>query len=271
MPSYLQTFKQLISDGKNSEFRIAARYQYFVSFYFPNGINAEKLGYLVQSVDIPDFSLEEDTEGVIKNEVGSFKHPGLNSKIIPSVSTFSIEFLDTETPVFETFFIPWLHSVINVQTTGNYPFLRGDIRIDYMDNPNDKIIMTYKIIGAYPTFVDAPDSNYKGLEKITRKVNFACNRIELESVPGSNGLFNGNKIIFDMEKKPKTNTNTNNSTYNTNIDVANTGGFDESFRVKSTLPVSKDNTTIEDLQREARRNQRKNKSVILRPNQPKTI
>lgn len=271
MPSYLQTFKQLISDTTKSEFRIAARYQYFVSFYFPNGINAEYLGYLVQSVDIPDFSLEEDTEGVIKNEVGTFKHPGLNSKIIPSTNTFTIEFLDTETPIFETFFIPWLHSVINVKANGTYPFLRGDIRIDYMDNPNNKIMMTYKIIGAYPTFVDAPDSSYRGLEKITRKVNFACNRIELESVPGSNGMFNGKKIIFDVENKPKISNNNKTSTDNTNVDIANTGGFDELFRVKNTLPINNDNRTIEDLQREARKNRRKNKSIILNPNLPKTI
>lgn len=268
--NYLQTFKQLISSSNRSEFRIAARYQYFVSFFFPNGINAEYLGYLVQSIDIPDFSLEEDTDGHIKNEIGSYKHPGLNSKILPSVNTFSVEFLDTETPIFETFFIPWLHSVINVQATGNYPFLRSDIRIDYMDNSNSKIIMTYKIVGAYPVFVDAPDSSYKGdSNKITRKVNFACNRIEIETLNvTNNGMYNGGKIVFDMNKmkdKPlNTSTNENTKTIpeiqNDNTVNINKWGYPEG----SPLDIEK-------IQRDNRAERRKNKTVIKKPQEQKGI
>ena len=269
--NYLQTFKQLLSDANRSEFRIAARYQYFVSFFFPNGINAEYLGYLVQSIDIPDFSLEEDTDGLIKSEIGSFKHPGLNSKINPSTHTFSIEFLDTETPIFETFFIPWIHSVINVKTTGNYPFLRSDIRIDYMDNANKKIVMTYKIVGAYPTFVDAPDSNYKGLDKITRKVNFACNRIEVESITsGNNGIYNGGKIVFDMTKKPGTNQqdqSNNNEVIKTLPETQNENTFNTN---KWGYPEGKP-LDIEKIQRDQRAERRKNKTVIKKPKENKGI
>lgn len=192
---YLKKFKKLFSSG-NSKFKLAARYHFFITFSFTDSIDGrfnsikwnDDIGYLVQKLDVPNFVLR-DIQSVddltVKNQLGAYRIID-NATFLPETNELTITFLDTELPIFESFFFPWMKAVSTSQQPNKnfnkskerYP--RALIRIRIYDNENTKKIITYEINGAFPIHVDTPTLNYASNDNsYTRTVVFAFNEIKV--------------------------------------------------------------------------------------------
>jgi len=192
---YLKRFKTLFSSG-DSKYTIATRTHFFVSFTFPtfisgtfNNINSDNLGYLVQSIDVPNFVIRgNESEGdlTIKNNLGAFRIVD-NTTFLPENSNFTITFLDTEEPIFEGFFYPWMKQVTSSQydkgSSNNVSrFPRANVIIELYDNQDERVTVSYRIEGAFPIHVDAPTLSYtpETNRKNTRSIVFAFNEVDVK-------------------------------------------------------------------------------------------
>lgn len=185
--NFISKFRSLLA--YDSGFRLAARYQFFVSFSWDGtlagSVSLNDIGYYIQDVEIPDIALHEDNDNDVSNEVGSYKGPGLNSKLQPSNKMFTLTFLDTEVPVIEKTFLPWIREVIRAANSNKYPFPRAHVYIDFFSCDGNSKLMTYKIKSAYPIFLETPKTSYKeGNSFKTRKVVFYCNDVIIEDLDG---------------------------------------------------------------------------------------
>ena len=151
--NYLKKFKELFSSG-NSQFKIATRYHFFLTFTHMNTIDGlfgskawgDDIGFLVQKLDIPNFVLR-DVQSVedltVKNPLGAYRIID-NATFLPETNEFTITFLDTEIPIFESYFFPWMKAVSTSQAPDEkktvskqkerYP--RALIHISIFDNMN---------------------------------------------------------------------------------------------------------------------------------------
>ena len=190
--NHLKEFYKLVSSGQ-PQYTLATRYMFYFYMTFPGGrfkfdssvFNLEKLGYLVQAINLPNLQLKANEYGatlIVNTDVGTFAYPGLNTRMIPDLDTnLIISFFDTEMPVFEVFFLPWLRSVADYQSMDNMSFPRANMYVELYDNKNEKTMIRYTIIGAYPVFVSTPDLSYANAKGVTsRDVRFSYNDVAVE-------------------------------------------------------------------------------------------
>lgn len=218
--SHLATFLNYLKSDK-TEFQIAQRSYFIVSFGFPNGkpnfenslpkyyrgneknpsiFNSEYLTYLVQTIDLPKLSIAggaSNGEGYsIVNFEGQAKGPGKFVVLPDGAKSVEIKFLDTEMPVFENYFYPWMNEVAAFQYRGGkHPFARATIYVDLLSNDLKRITQTYRILGAYPHSIDLPELKQAASQTPTRTVTFDFNNLQLSDLNGY--TFNNNNILPD--------------------------------------------------------------------------
>jgi hypothetical protein len=202
--NFLKKFKQLISTKKG---QIVSRQCFYVLF---SGLPILKdaiipindIGLYIQEFDLPNLSLDEENHTIIKNPRGTYSVPG-DGLIIPEANTFSIDFLETEVPVIETVFVPWLEKVVNIRNSGEYPFPKATVTVYILpvDNNNkgdflneNDAVLTYRFFGVYPTLITLPTLTNSKNENITRGITFNFNKISL--------LTNNTKSL-NVEEKSK--------------------------------------------------------------------
>lgn len=195
----LKEFYKLISMKNNGNFKIAARYHFFLSMNFGETVfnydrrlfDISRIGYIVQSINLPNLqakSGEYMAHDVVSTDVGTYSFPKLNTRMIPEVDqNLVISMLDTELPVFEGFFVHWLQKVADYRSStnsvngGSANFPRANIIIELFDNMNEKITFEYTVVGAFPVFVSTPDLGYSGKGNVpVRDVRFAYNDLKLD-------------------------------------------------------------------------------------------
>ncbi len=186
---HLKKFKTLVS-GADPFYRPAPRYQFFIQFEFEGGnktfdLTSEEfnnIGYLVRDIDLPNFVFKEENQLVIQNPKGSYRVPG-EATYLPDDNTVNINFLDTEKPIFEGFFLPWLKSITGnkgySEGITNKVFPRANIHVYIYDNSN-KLSLHYVIIGAYPNFIASPKLSHSDVGIPTRSIGFGFNEIDAE-------------------------------------------------------------------------------------------
>ncbi len=216
--SHLSTFLHYLQSDK-TEFQIAQRSYFLVSFTFPNGdpvferkmpkyfqdgsdkqkfFKRDYLTFLVQTVDLPKLSVSGGAKGgdgySIVNFEGQAKGPGKFIVLPDGAKSIDIKFLDTETPVFENYFYPWMNEVASFEySSSSHPFARANIYIDLLSNDMKRITQTYIIRGAYPHSIELPDLKQAPSTTPTRTVTFDFNNLELSD---KNGVtFNDNNIL----------------------------------------------------------------------------
>jgi hypothetical protein len=191
--NFLKNFYQHISSPTDKQMHLASRYHFFLSMTFDgviftydkNMFDLSKLGYLVRAINLPNLQVKSGdyaAHEVVNTDVGTFSYPKLNSRAIPEVDQhMAITMIDTEQPVFEAFFIPWLRMVTDYNSLNaqNSTFLRANIYIDFFDNMNDNVMFEYVVKGAFPVFVGTPDLTYETKGMTTRDVRFVYNDLVL--------------------------------------------------------------------------------------------
>lgn len=200
----LSKFRNLIS---SEETKVSTRQYFYVSFSLENKNddlrasraslsnqfdflkapfdNSLDFGLWVQTFNLPNLTLDTDGEVKVKNNRGVAIMPG-DSLLVPDSNTVSIGFLETENPIIENVFVPWLERVASVpKNSSNYPFIRAKIYVDLLrsENPHDENkILTYVLHGAYPSFVTLPELSQASSSNMTRSVTFTFNTISI--LPG---------------------------------------------------------------------------------------
>lgn len=190
MPNtFLRDFKNKFAGG-DPRFTIATRKHYFLQFTFPsirNGLytaySQDDLGYLVQSIDLPNFQLRsEEGEGelTVKNLFGTYRITD-NTTFLPDTNSFTIHFLDTEIPIFENFFFPWMRKIVDGKERNDSQY-RGTLYVSVYDNQdNPKPRIQYTMDGVFPIMIDTPNLSYSPNVNLTRTVVFAFNEVKIES------------------------------------------------------------------------------------------
>lgn len=196
MSTYLNKFKRLFSNG-DSLHTIADRRTFFVSFAmlttnpkyeFANG----NLGFYVRKLTLPKIAIKGEGENVIRNVGGSYRIVE-NTTYLPDDNQFTMTVFDTEAPIIESFFYPWMIDVVSTnadrsQDTGitSKRIPKANIYIDFFDNKSASIrTLRYAVKEAFPVFIDTIDATYAGKgEGHERDIVFAFNDIEI--LPTSN-------------------------------------------------------------------------------------
>ena len=205
--SYLSTFLHYLQSDA-TEFQIAQRAYFLVHFHFNSGtpsfeknlpeyfnqngdlttFNSEMIPFLVQAVDLPKLSISggsSEGEGYsIVNFEGQAKGPGKFVVLPDGAKSVDIKFLDTETPIFENYFHPWMEEVTSFQYVSDKPFSRADIVIDLLSNDMTRITTTYRIIDAYPHSIELPDLKHTASQLPTRTVTFDFNNLKIKQYNG---------------------------------------------------------------------------------------
>jgi hypothetical protein len=197
----LKDFRQLLSSDAG---QVVTRQFFFVTFSSSNVVDLEfpsDLGLYVQNFDLPNLTLDDDGAVVIKNPRGTFKVPG-DSLIIPESNAFTIDFLETEVPIIENIFIPWLEKVVNVRESNSYPFPKANVRVDIFSTENVKdIIFSYIFYGVYPTQITLPTLGQAAQTDISRPITFAFDKTKV--VYTKHGGNNKDDSTVDTPKKQK--------------------------------------------------------------------
>jgi len=218
--THLSTFLKYLQSDK-TEFQLAQRSYFLVSFTFPNGdpvfeknmpkyfqtgsnndnfFKRDYLTFLVQTIDLPKLSVSggaKNGDGYsIVNFEGQAKGPGKFIVLPDGAKSIDIKFLDTETPVFEHYFYPWMNEVASFEySTSKHPFARANIYVDLLSNDLKRITQTYIIRGAYPHSIELPELKQAPSTTPTRTVTFDFNNLELSDNNGA--TFNDNNFLPD--------------------------------------------------------------------------
>lgn len=236
MANYLESFKTLLQSDE-PYFRPTSRYQFYVQMDIDNVQSSMKtsvydkvilpnlLGYLVRSIELPNFEIHENEKIVVKNIDGAIRIPG-EGTYLTTDNEVKITFLDTDLGVCEGFFYPWLKTVVDPnRKAGSHTFPRAVIRVFVNDNYNEVIAVQYKIVGAYPTMVSTPTLNYEDISIKRRDVIFAFN--EMQVIENSSALLS----YSNMRQNSNAMKNNAQDIIDMNIDLEN---------LKNNAPV-KDN------------------------------
>ena len=183
--NFLSKFRTLISSENG---QVVPRQYFWVQFSYigiKSLIPIDDIGLYVRGFDLPNLSLDEDGAVVIKNPRGTYKVPG-DSLIIPESNSFTIDFLETEYPIIEDLFVPWLEQVVNIRRSGQYPFPKAEVVV-YILSANDpgnisekNIIMEYTFSGTYPTLISLPTLTNDKNDSIARTITFAFNKTHIK-------------------------------------------------------------------------------------------
>ena len=249
--SYLQS--------DDTKFQIAHRPFFLVEFSFPNGTprferygngnvryKRDELPFLVQGVDLPKLSISggnSEGEGYsIVNYEGQAKGPGKFIVLPDGAKSIDIKFLDTETPVFENYFYPWLNEVTAFKyQSKDRPFSRATIYVDLLSNDYTRIVQTYKILGAYPHAIELPELKQASGSTPVRSVTFDFNNIKIEG--GTRDTIDHEKILPPQMVKRITRTIEGplGETIDRTVDNAIKSIADDPFKIERPQSTSQSN------------------------------
>ncbi len=126
------------------------------------------LNFLVQQVTIPAFSgantAAHETEGgtAAFNEFGIFKTDS---------NELTLSILQTESGMFENFFIPWMEEVnASEWRYASYPYTKYSITITQYRNDGKTVAYRYRYRGAYPKNVQTFNFSQRADNELTRGV-----------------------------------------------------------------------------------------------------
>jgi hypothetical protein len=205
---FLKNFKDLISSDLG---QVVVRQYFFVEFTCPSKSFPVDLGLYVQNFDLPNLALDDDGSTTIKNPRGTYQVPG-DSLIIPEANSFTIDFLETEAPVIENIFVPWLEQVVNIRDykatpmPDVYPFPKAKVSVHILSTEDpSQIVMTYEFYGVYPTQITLPTLGQAPKSDISRPITFAFNKtkIERKGKYSSNSSFDTGASNTSEIKTPK--------------------------------------------------------------------
>lgn len=123
----------------------------------------DNLKYYVQRVAIPNFSIINDSS--VDTVVGSFQTHKLF--LTPDNQTFTLEILNTEYPLLENVFLPWMREIQSPQWVyKNYPYTKATFEVNLSSHSDLK----YVFLGCRPTNITSFNPSHDLPSSISRNV-----------------------------------------------------------------------------------------------------
>ncbi len=172
----------------------------------------EDIKYFAQAITIPSFTVEAGD--LQYSEAGQVSNPV--SILKPSDNSITLSLLNTEYPLHEHVFYPWMR-----ETTSNFwcydlkPYTLADIEITILDSSSSEPLYTYILSNCHPTEIAAPTLTQEAVSELTRDITFTFNNMYFTSnnkITGSvlNQMFDqfvsgplGDKISVLKSKIPR--------------------------------------------------------------------
>lgn len=157
----------------------------------------------IQRVTLPQIEVQGSEE--VTTLVGKFPVPG--NIVVPSSNSFSMDIINTNLPVLENVFYPWMReTTLPIWSYDTQPFTTADITFDFTEHANFK----YHFFGCRPTQIFLLQPEQQPLTNPVRQVQFVFDfmtietdksKIMTDSVPdsGVRGSFGGAKQNGDSK------------------------------------------------------------------------
>ena len=105
------------------------------------------------------------------------------SRLLTDQQSITIDMLDTENPIFENFFLPWMQEVTaDTYMYKHRPFMKADVTIIYFTSPTFTEVeikpvsfLKYKFHGCFPNDITSRPANHNpqgGIETRTVRMQF---------------------------------------------------------------------------------------------------
>jgi hypothetical protein len=173
-PSLLDFYNSM---SNNDDFRLIQNHHFFIDIEFDNPklsplfLNGKPpetfiikdqglyVRLLSRSAELPNFTTNVSVEP-IENDFGRAVFSGVGS-IVPAENSFSINFLSTEFPIHERFFLEWLKETMsNTYQRGDRPFSKAKIRVTFLNQDMDREVLQYVFEDSFPIGFDTINPNY---------------------------------------------------------------------------------------------------------------
>lgn len=141
----------------------------------------EDLGYMIQDIQAPNW-LIKDGLIPINTPIGMWVAPS-NSFVGVDNGVLTLSMFDTEKPIFEEFFLPWMELVVahsKEENAFSYSFLKATFYVKVTSSDNNIPLYNYKFHNVFPYVVDARNFDQKSTEIPVRKVALSCTDMEYE-------------------------------------------------------------------------------------------
>ena len=134
----------------------------------------EDLKYFIQSVEVPAFTVES-TE-LMETEMGLVNNPIAILK--PSANTINLSILNTEYPLHEHVFYPWMRETVSHHWVyDERPYTVATMKIKILDSKSSEHLYSYILTGVRPTEIPGPSLSQNAVDQFTRDVTFAFNNM----------------------------------------------------------------------------------------------
>lgn len=153
----------------------------------------DNFSMFVQRLNLPNFSVIGDTtaDTIVANVQ---MHKMLLS---PQSQTFTMEIINTKTPVIENIIYPWMREVQSPSWQyDEYPFTKADLTIDLTRHANIK----YHMLGIRPTEADTYNPAQETNTNLVRTVTFTFDFMYVDIV-GSSHSYGGAKLLTKLVNK----------------------------------------------------------------------
>jgi len=134
----------------------------------------EDLKYFIQNVEVPAFTVDSTepfvTElGVVTNPIAILK---------PSSNTINMSILNTEYPLHEHVFYPWMRETVSHHWCyDERPYTIANIKIHILESKTSERLYTYILTGARPTEIPGPTLSQDAVDSFTRDITFTFNNM----------------------------------------------------------------------------------------------
>ncbi len=131
------------------------------------------LSYYIQRCTLPDMQIVDSD--VSKTALGEFPVNGIYIK--PTTTTFTLEVLNTQAPILERLFYPWMREVtLPYWSYSEQPFTTADVTIDMTKHADIK----YNFYGVRPKQIQTYDPSQEN-NNMTRQVIFMFDIMTIDS------------------------------------------------------------------------------------------
>lgn len=132
------------------------------------------LGIYIQKFNLPNVLVDGGED--VTTLVGKFPVPG--NLVQPSDNSFSLEMVNTESPVIENVFYPWMReTTLPWWSYDSQPFTTATITLDFTEHADVK----YHFFGCRPTQIMLIQPDQAPSQSMTRNVQFTFDFMTIES------------------------------------------------------------------------------------------
>ena len=137
------------------------------------GGNPIDLSMFVQSITLPKIDIPAEE---LQTLFGSVKMHEM--RVIPSSQDLTMSIINTEIPIHETVFYPWMREITSpIWVYEEFPYSKATIYVSKDQKPS----FEYVFIGARPTSITAKEASNEASGQVTRDVVFAFDYLAIRS------------------------------------------------------------------------------------------